>query len=636
MDYVWLALLFPLAGFAVNVLLGAWLPRRAHGVVATIAIGLAFLASLAVVADLLGRPAADRHADLVLYQWVAAGDFHAALGAWLDPLSALMLLVVTAVGFLIHLYAIGYMADDEGQRRFFAFLNLFVLAMLTLVLADNFMLLLVGWGGVGFVSYALIAHYYQRPAAAWAAVEAFVVNTIGDVGMMLGMFLIWGTFRALDYATVFAAAPSRLAGAGGTATAITLLLLVGAVAKSGQLPLHVWLPDAMEGPTPVSALIHAATMVTAGVYLLARVWPLYEQAPATLTVIAWLGAITALFAATVGMVQPNIKRVLAYSTISQLGYMFLAAGVGAYSAGIFHLMTHAFFKALLFLAAGAVIHAIGGGEDLAGMGGLRRALPVAYAGFLVGGLAISGIPPFSGFFSKDEIIWAAFTSGRGNWALGIIALVTGGLTGFYVFRAFFLAFHGASRVAPDVHLHAPGPVMRVPLLILTVLAFAGGFVLIPNVTYAFDDFLEPAFAYPVALRAPTEVAAGWPYWGLAILAAVLGAIGVGAAYLIYVRRPVLATDLAARYRGAYRFLLNRYYIDNLYAAAFVRPFGALARFLGDGVDHAIDGVVDGIGVVLREASFGMRDLQSGYVRNYALVILGGVVLLVAYVIYAGI
>ena len=632
-----LVLLLPALGFLVNALFGGWLPRRAHGIVATVAVGLAFVSSLVVFANLLGLPEGDRRQGVLLYEWAVAPDFSAALGAWVDPLSTLMLLIVTGIGFLIHLYATGYMADDEGQRRFFAYLNLFVLAMLVLVLADNFMLLLVGWGGVGFASYALIAHYYWREEAAGAAVKAFVVNTLGDVGMMLGAFLIWRTFNTLDYARVFAEAPARLAQDGGarnTATAITLLLLVGALAKSGQFPLHVWLPDAMAGPTPVSALIHAATMVTAGVYLLARAWPLYEQAPATLAIIAWLGAFTAIFAATIGIAQTNIKRVLAFSTVSQLGYMFLAAGVGAYGAAIFHLYTHAFFKALLFLAAGVVIHAIGGEEDLRAMGGLGRALPSARWAFLIGGLAIAGIPPFSGFFSKDEIIWSAFTSDRGNVVLGLIALVTGGITAFYVFRAFFLAFSGAAR-QDHGHLHAPGLEMTIPLAVLGLGAFAAGFVLIPNVTAMFEHFLHPTFAYPEEFHSPAPVAGGIGYWSLALGTAVVGGLGIGLAYLLYVQRPALASEWANRFRGLHTAMARRYYVDEAYDALFVRPFFATARWAGNMLERAVDGLVNGVGLTLREASRGLRDLQTGYVRNYALVLLAGAVLVVAYVLYAG-
>ncbi|MFN8542371.1 MAG: NADH-quinone oxidoreductase subunit L, partial [Thermomicrobiales bacterium] len=550
----------------------------------------------------------------------------------------------TGVGFLIHLYAVGYMADDEGQRRFFAYLNLFVLAMLILVLADNFMLLLVGWGGVGFASFALISHYFYREDAADAAVKAFVVNTLGDVGMMLGIFLMWVTFGAVDYATVFGAAPTRLTqdpAATNTAVAITLLLLVGALAKSGQVPLHTWLPDAMAGPTPVSALIHAATMVTAGVYLLARSWPLDEQAPATLTLIAWLGAFTALFGATIGLVQTNIKRVLAFSTISQLGYMFLAAGVGAYSAGIFHLLTHAFFKALLFLAAGVAIHALHGEEDLRNMGGLRRQLPVAWAAFGIGGLAIAGIPPFSGFFSKDEIIWSAFVSERGNVVLGLIALITGGITAFYVFRAFFLAFHGTSRAATsevhhDTHghggheLHKPGLEMQIPLVVLGVLAIAGGWVLIPGAVNTFDDYLEPVFE---SMTFHVEHAGGANYWILAIVAALFGLAGITFAYMAYVARPELSANLARQFAGVHRVLTNRYYVDELYDFAIVRPLKTFGRWLSRFFDRGIDNATNAVGYLVREASVALRELQTGYVRNYALLIFVGAVLVIGFIVF---
>jgi NADH-quinone oxidoreductase subunit L len=639
MDLVWLCLLFPLAGFGINALLGGWLPRRAHGPIATLAMLAAFVVAWIVLADLISLPHDAQRRDLVLYQWVPVEGFRAAFGAWIDPLSVLMLLIVTGVGFVIHLFAVGYMADDEGQRRFFAYLNLFVVAMLVLVLADNFMLLLVGWGGVGFASFALISHYFWREEAADAAVKAFVVNTLGDVGMMLGIFLMWVTYGAVDYETVFRDAGNA---ATGTVVAITLLLLVGALAKSGQVPLHTWLPDAMAGPTPVSALIHAATMVTAGVYLLARAWPLYEQAPATLTVIAWLGAFTALFGATIGLVQTNIKRVLAFSTMSQLGYMFLAAGVGAYGAAVFHLLTHAFFKALLFLAAGVVIHAIGGEEDLRRMGGLRRALPLAWAAFGIGGLAIAGIPPFSGFFSKDEIIYSAFTSSRGNPVLGLVALIVGGLTAFYVFRAFFLAFYGERRAAAGGEheaghghgFHAPGLEMQIPLVVLGLLAIGGGWVLIPDLLDTFEHYLEPVFAYPVAFAAPVPHPGGAGYWTVAVIAALLGAAGIGAAYYLYVARPALAGDLARRFAGAHRLLLERYRIDEIYDATIVRPTQALARAISGGFDRGLNTLVDSVGPFVREASVALREVQTGYVRNYALLIFGGAVLLVGFMVFS--
>ncbi len=667
MGMVWWCLLFPLAGFGVNALLGGWLPRRAHGWLATLAMLGAFVCAWIVLADLLSLPHEAQHRDLILYNWVVTDGFVAAFGAWIDPLSVLMLLVVTGVGFVIHLFAVGYIADDEGQRRFFAYLNIFVVAMLLLVLANNFMLLLVGWGGVGFASFALISHYYWREGAADAAVKAFVVNTLGDVAMMLGMFLIFWNFRTLQffstpqgglntpggtysYPGVFDAfqRPGFQIGT-GTLTAITLLLLVGALAKSGQIPLHVWLPDAMAGPTPVSALIHAATMVTAGVYLLVRAWPLFETAPVTLTTITWIGALTAIFGATIGLVQTNIKRVLAFSTISQLGYMFLAAGIGAYSAAVFHLLTHAFFKALLFLSAGVVIHALGDEEDLRNMGGLRRALPLAWVAFGIGGLAIAGIPPFSGFFSKDEIIYSAFTSTRGNAVLGLIALITGGLTAFYIFRAFFLTFHGERRHdAPlsaeqeegnDGHahggeIHRPGLELQISLVVLGILAIGGGWVLIPGRTSTFERFLEPVFAYPVPFVAPVHAAGGAAYWTVALLASALGVAGIATAYFMYVARPALATNLARRFAGAHRVLANRYYVDEFYNAAFVRPTRALGRSLSGVFDRGLDGLINAVGYFIREASVTLREVQTGYVRNYALLILGGAVLIVAYVLFA--
>jgi NADH-quinone oxidoreductase subunit L len=643
MELVWLCLLFPLAGFAVNAIFGGRLPRRAPGVIATVAMLAAFGVAWVVLAGLLALPHEEQHRNLILYNWVPVDGFNAAFGAWLDPLSVLLLLIVTGVGFVIHLFAIGYMAEEEdGQRRFFAYLNLFVVAMLVLVLANNFMLLLVGWGGVGFASFALISHYFYREEAADAAVKAFVINTIGDVGMMLGIFLMWVTYGAVDYETVFRDAGNAQT---GTITAITLLLLVGALAKSGQVPLHTWLPDAMAGPTPVSALIHAATMVTAGVYLLARSWPLYELAPATLTTIAWLGAFTALFGALIGLVQTNIKRVLAFSTMSQLGYMFLAAGVGAYGAAVFHLLTHAFFKALLFLAAGVVIHAIGGEEDLRKMGGLRDKVRIAWLAYGVGGLAIAGIPPFSGFFSKDEIIFSAFTSSRGNIVLGLIALITGGITAFYVFRGFFLAFYGDARYelghGHDGHghgdgIHQPGLEMRIPLIVLAILAIVGGWVLIPNVTTLFEHYLEPVFAYPTAFNSPVPHAGGATYWTIAIVAALLGAAGIGVAYYLYVLRPALAADLAQRFAGLHGALLNRLYVDRLYDTLFVRPAQALGRGFSGVFDRGLDGLVNGVGLLVREASVTLREVQTGYVRNYALLILGGTVLIIAYVLFSGV
>jgi len=497
-ENVWLALLLPLVGFVWCALFGRAWPRLA-GWIASSAIGLSFVAALSVLSGLLSLAPNDRVRVGDLYSWIVSGSGAGAVDVpirvLVDPLSTLMLVVVTGVSFLIHVYATGYMRGDPGYGRFFAYMNLFVFSMLLLVLAGNFLLLMVGWGGVGLCSYLLIAFWFQVPANAAAGVKAFVVNAIGDAGLILASALILTTFNTLDYVTVFKSARTTLPVGSSVVLAITLLLLLAAVAKSAQLPLYVWLPDAMAGPTPVSALIHAATMVTAGVYLIARASPLFTLAPFTIELIGWIGAITALFAATIGLVKLNIKRVLAYSTVSQLGYMFLAVGVGGFTAGIFHLMTHAFFKALLFLAAGAVIHYLHGDEEMPRMGGLARRLPLVYATFLAGALAISGFPLLSGFFSKDEIIGLAFTSPLGNPALGVIALVTAALTAVYMFRLVFMTFHGKSRVAPEVleHAHEPGSSMTVPLVVLSLLSVFGGYLEFPGNRFA--SSLLPRFSY---------------------------------------------------------------------------------------------------------------------------------------------
>ncbi len=453
-----LVLLIPLAGFLVNALVGRLIPRMVVGWVGAGSIGLAFVLALATLAQVLGG----HQADTTYFTWWASGDFNVPFNLYVDALSTLMILVITGVGFMIHAYSIGYMGEDPGFSRFFAYMNLFVFSMLLLVLAGNFVWLIIGWAGVGLCSYLLIGFWYERTSAVMAARKAFVMNVIGDVGLIFGAFLLFLNLRALDYGTVFARL-HQLPRGGSVITAACLLLLVGGVAKSAQLPLHTWLPDAMEGPTPVSALIHAATMVTAGVYLVARMHLLYDWAPIAAGTVAVIGAVTALFAATIGMVQVDIKRVLAYSTMSQIGYMFLAVGIGAYTAGMFHFMTHAFFKALLFLAAGNVIHALHDEQDIRKMGNLRRGLPITFWTFLVGTLAISGAPLLSGFFSKDQIIHAAVTMGPAAPLLGLIALFTAGLTVFYMFRLFFIAFGWEWLPEDPRHLHEAPPGRPRPL-----------------------------------------------------------------------------------------------------------------------------------------------------------------------------
>ncbi len=637
LTYAWLILLFPALGFLYSAFIGRKVNRESCGFVGSAAVGLSFAVGFGAFLEMLQLPPDARSVELNLWTWIAAGQFTVPFSLLVDPLSILMVLVVTGVGFLIHVYATGYMRGDQDYPRFFALMNLFVLAMLMLVLAGNFLLLVVGWGGVGFSSYALIAFWYQKPENAAAGTKAFVVNTIGDIGLLFAAILIFLNFGTLDYNGVFAQASQRLGVDSPMATAIALLLLLGAAAKSAQLPLHVWLPDAMAGPTPVSALIHAATMVTAGVYLIARAYPLYLLSPTAMMVVATVGAVTALFAATIGLVQPNIKRVLAYSTVSQLGYMFLAVGVGAFAAGMFHLVTHAFFKALLFMAAGGVIHALAGEEDLNRMGGLWRRLPTMYVGFLIGALALTGFPPLSGFFSKDEIIFAAFASERGSALLGTLALLSVALTGFYIFRAVFMAFHGESRVDHHVseHLHKPGPDMAGPVAVLTLLAAFGGYIQFIGGPGAVEHFLAPVFdryAQPVAML-PGAQSMQLPLMATSVL---LGLVGIGIAFMMYVARPALPRQIGSVVPRLYQLLLNKYYVDELYAVLFLRPGRRLGEWLSGTLDGLFtDGIVQAATRAVEVGSVSLRRLQTGFVRDYALGILGGALALVVYLLMAG-
>ncbi|MBI2939951.1 MAG: NADH-quinone oxidoreductase subunit L [Chloroflexi bacterium] len=626
-DSVGLALLFPFLGFLFNALLSRAFPRGLSGIVASLAVGLSFVVALTTFLALSALPGSQQFHAVTLWTWLVAGDLNVRIGLLVDPLSSLMLLVVTGVGFLIHVYAIASMHGDPGERRFFAYLNLFVLAMLVLVLADNFVLLMAGWNGVGLSSYLLIAFWFERDEAARAGVKAFVVNAIGDVGLLLAAFLIFVSYRTLDYDQVF-----KAAGAGGAVlTAISLLLLLAAVAKSAQLPLYVWLPDAMAGPTPVSALIHAATMVTAGVYLIARTHPIYTQSPEALGIVATIGALTALFAATVGLVKPNIKRVLAYSTVSQLGYMFLGVGVGAFGAGLFHLTTHAFFKALLFLAAGGAIHALGGEEDMRKMGGLRARLPLVYWTFVVGALALAGFPLFSGFWSKDEIITATFAGPRANPTLGVVALVTALLTAFYIFRAVFLTFHGKPHhhLSLSEHFHAPGPVMTVPLVILAGFAVVAGYVQVLG--GSFGHFLQPVFNR----YGPHEVAVALNP-GLLAASATLSVVGIVLAYVVYGGDQALARRLGYQFAWLHQLLLNDYYIEDLYRLVIVRPVLAVAGFVGETFDRVVvDGAVGGVVAMVRYSGAALTIVQTGNLRGYGLGILTGAVVILAYLSYLG-
>jgi NADH-quinone oxidoreductase subunit L len=660
LDHLYLIPLLPLVGLLVNLALGARLGHRGVGLVGCAAIGAAFVVTALDLAALARLPEAARHVTQTAWTWMQAGGFRADVAFLLDPLSAVMCLVVTFVGFLIHVYSVGYMHGDSGYRRYFIALNLFTFSMLTLVLADNFVLMFVGWEGVGLCSYLLIGHWFERHSAAHAARKAFVVNRIGDFGFLLGIFLMATSLGTVNFHEVFAAAPERWAVGGALATATALLLFLGATGKSAQIPLYVWLPDAMEGPTPVSALIHAATMVTAGVYMVARCHALFELAPAALVTVAVIGAATALFAATIGLVQRDIKRVLAYSTVSQLGYMFLACGVGAYSAGIFHLATHAFFKALLFLGAGSVIHALSGEQDLRRMGGLKGRLPWTHGTMLIACLAIAGIPPFAGFFSKDAILAAAF-AGPLRW-LYYVGLLTAGLTAFYMFRLLYLTFYGGSRVTEEAehHLHESPPAMLVPLAVLAVGSALVGFLGIPLLPGAdrFGDFLKPVFAdlghlrelaaaaaaghasataavgHAAAAGAHGAAAPGAHHASVGLEVALMavsvaaGLVGIFVARRLYLLEPGVAQRLAERFQRAYRTLLDKYYVDELYGALVVRPLERLSGWLWRVFDvRVIDGAVDGTGGLVVLGGTILRLFQNGYVGTYAFFLVLGVVIL---------
>ncbi len=666
---VWIPLL-PFAGFLLNSLYGRHLSRRVSGGVASAAMLGAFGVSVAAVLRLSGL-AEDAHAfSEQVFTWIPSGVYQVPFTLRLDPLAALMSLVVTGIGFLIHVYSTSYMHEERPSEyaRYFSYLNLFAAFMLVLVLAANFLVMFVGWEGVGLCSYLLIGFWYEKRAAADAGKKAFIVNRIGDVAFILGVLLTFVRFSTLDFAAV-AAAVARFAPEAtfGTFSTIALLLFVGATGKSAQIPLYVWLPDAMEGPTPVSALIHAATMVTAGVYLIGRNAVLFSHAPIVLTIVAVIGAATAIWAGAFGLVQNDIKRVLAYSTVSQLGYMFLAMGVGAFGAGIFHLFTHAFFKALLFLGSGAVIHALAGEQDLRKMGGLRRHLPVTYWTFLIGSLAIAGVPGLAGFFSKDEIL--AETMIRGHVWLWAIGTITSFLTAVYMFRLVFMAFHGDARSAAaagggparhhgppvggqqpgvespeahhEVHLHDAPRAMAVPLVVLAAGSVLAGYAGVPAVlggANRLERFLAPSFAaplMPVAEAVPGAAGGAGAELALMVLASLVAVAGILVAAQIYLRQPGTARMLAARFPGVYRFLLNKGYVDELYDEVFVHPIEALSEGpLWRGLDaRVIDGAVNGTGALVVEAAGALRRLQTGSMRAYAVSVMLGAVLIVGYYLW---
>ena len=643
LDHLWIIPFLPLLGSAINGLFGKNWPNKIVNLVAVGSTGLAFASALEAVREFSQLPPDQIPFVKQFFTWIAAGTFRAGFDLQVDQLTVVMLLVVTGVGWLIHIYSVGYMAHEGGYYRFFSYLNLFMFFMLILVLAANYTLLFVGWEGVGLCSYLLIGFYFLRKSAADAGKKAFIVNRIGDFGFMLGMFLLFKTFGTLDFVPLFAKAapmPADAIGQYGTITIACLLLFVGATGKSAQLPLYVWLPDAMEGPTPVSALIHAATMVTAGVYMVARSHVLFMHSPSAMVIVAIVGCATAIFAATIGLVQTDIKKVLAYSTVSQLGYMFLACGVGAFSAGIFHLMTHAFFKALLFLAAGSVIHAMGGQQDMLKMGGLSKKIKWTYITMLTATLAIAGFPPLAGFFSKDSILLSAFQSANGGRILYEIGLLTALLTSFYMFRLIFLTFFGKERYDEHhVHVHESPKSMLVPLMILAVLSVVGGWLAAPAFWGGpdyFAKFLEPVFAQGSAAESgAAEAAAHALETPLAIVAVVTALIGLGIAYWLYIRNPQKPGELAKSMKGVYTTLWNKYYVDELYAAVVVKPLLWLStKVLWQTVDvQIIDGTVNGIARGTTEVGDNVRHAQSGNTRSYAVWVIIGALVVIAIIFW---
>ena len=687
--YLWVIPLLPLAGAAINGIFGRRYNNRVVSLVALLFTAVSF--GWAVWAVLQAIHMTLPHVETLPFPWITAGNFSAPFGFYLDQLSIVMVLVVTGVGFLIHIYSVGYMSHEGGFYRFFAYLNLFMFFMLTLVLANNYLLMFVGWEGVGLASYLLIGFFFHKNSAADAGKKAFIVNRIGDFAFLIGMFLLIQHFGSLNFDRVFRMVSGLPSETGwGLLTVIALCLMFGATGKSAQVPLYVWLPDAMEGPTPVSALIHAATMVTAGIYMIARSSAIFSRAPHALEVVAVIGCVTALFAATMGMAQTDIKRVLAYSTVSQLGYMFMACGVAAYSAGIFHLMTHAFFKALLFLGAGSVIHAIGGEQDMRRMGGLRKAIPWTFWVMTAATFAIAGFPPLAGFFSKDEILGKTFASPYGGPILWTVGVITAGLTSFYMFRLWFMTFFGERRPDADIgdghaapaahgahgddHGHGRGGVhespwvMLGPLVVLAIGSIVAGWVGIPRFmggADSFGHFLEPAIQTPAQVETSgnrvavnfaenmvekpeatreageaaheLEATASKEEWLLAGTSVLVALIGLYFAWLLYYKRPELPDRITGKIHGIYLTVLHKYYVDEGYGAIFVKPLLALSTVVfWKGIDQGvIDGMVNGAGEASKGIGSELRRMQSGNIRSYAAWVAAGGAAVLVYMLWWG-
>jgi NADH-quinone oxidoreductase subunit L len=633
LNVVWLLLAFPLLAFIINGLFGRRL-KKAAGPIASALVGLTFLLSVAILLEFIFVRTHGQPYEYDLYTWIPSGDFTVNVAFLIDPLTVVMLLVVTSVGTLVHIYSIEYMADDPDIARFFTYLPLFVFSMLVLVLSNNFLLLFVGWEAVGLCSYLLIGFWYAKKSASDAAKKAFIVNRIGDFGFALGIMMIFVNFFTiapdLKYSSVFDVVAHNPEMVLGNLTVICLLLFAGAMGKSAQFPLHVWLPDAMEGPTPVSALIHAATMVTAGIYMVARLNPMFSLAPDALAVVAIIGTVTAVLGATIALVNNDIKRVVAYSTVSQLGYMFAGLGIGAWASAIFHLMTHAFFKGLLFLGSGSVIHGMHGEQDIRKMGQLRKKMPVTFWTFLIAALANAGVIPLAGFWSKDEIIGGAFL--RNHWVIGTMLMAAAFLTALYMFRLVFVVFYGKDNVPKDVHPHESKPLMALPLVLLAIPAAIIGFVGVPPDAGLFHHFIEPVFEPALHASGAIHPAAGFtlPTMLIMLISTMTAIAGIFAAFLLYFRANTLPGTMAQGAPWLYNALLHRWYFDELYHRVLVDGGKSLAYRFWRFDQRVVDGAVNGVAGLVRGSGGKLRRVQTGFVQGYALAIGVGVLALVTY------
>ncbi len=630
-DYVYLITLFPLAGFLLNGIFGYKIKsEKVSGIIGSGTIFISFVISVILLLELLGTDASQRSVSVTFFSWLYSGSFNINAAYLVDPLSVVMSLIVTGVGFLIHVYSIGYMHGDRGFARFFAFLNLFIFAMLNLVLADNFLLMFLGWEGVGLCSYLLIGFWYEKTFTGDAANKAFWVNRIGDFGFMIAMFFIFSNFFTLNFSEVFSAAPALAQVKPWLIPAISILLFVGATGKSAQIPLYVWLPDAMAGPTPVSALIHAATMVTAGVYMVARCSVLFALSPFTMDLVLGIGAFTAFVAASIAIAQNDIKKILAYSTVSQLGYMFMAMGVGAFSTGIFHVTTHAFFKGLMFLCAGSVIHGMHEEQDITRMGGLKNQMKTTFLTFLIGGIAIAGVPPFSGFFSKDEILTNVFMSG--NYFYFVLGLLTAFMTAFYIFRLISLTFYSNPRYDNShVHPHESPKVMTVPLIILAVLSVVGGFLGLPHIvgTNLIGHFLEPVFENSHAFLAEHHIGVSTEVILIAV-SVLIALVSIYFSLRFYTREYRVSKFAGSTFYGIVR---NKYYVDEFYNAVVVVPVRKISDLFYAFMDlKVIDGAVNGTAKFFTELSADWRKLQTGVIQDYAIISIAGIILILAYML----